>query len=96
MQALNHSNVIRLRFYNTQNFTIGMEIFLDSDGHPYTLESVLFEPEGDTVSKNRYPLAKQIVAGMAYLHKHKRVHNDLKPSNVLVHILLKYHFQLLS
>ena len=77
-----HKNIVRSLYTFVQNESrfILME-FLEAR----TLQSIVDDELNETIDpKRRIKFAKQICAGLAYAHRKKIAHLDLKPLNILV------------
>lgn len=74
---LNHTNILK-----PFNFDL-------SEGHPYiVLPYCQRGSAGALIGKMRedelWNFAEQVASGLAYLHRHSIIHQDIKPANVLI------------
>lgn len=80
LQGLKHENVVRLHEMMLSKHSIYMVFeYLQHD-----LNGILAQPSITFSPANIKSLAAQLLAGLAYLHKHRILHRDLKCSNLLL------------
>lgn len=81
LQGLRHENVVRLHEMLLSKNSIYMVFeYLEHD-----LNGILSQPSARFTPAHLKSLAKQLLAGLAYLHRHSILHRDLKGSNLLLH-----------
>ncbi|MCO5613898.1 hypothetical protein L7F22_068177 [Adiantum nelumboides] len=80
LQGLKHENVVRLHEMMLSKHSIYMVFeYLQHD-----LNGVLAQPSITFSPAHIKSLAAQLLSGLAYLHKHRILHRDLKCSNLLL------------
>lgn len=80
LKKLNHPNIVKLKEVIRENDELFFVFeFLDKNVYELTKEQKKFLPEA-SIRKYSY----QIVAGLAYMHKHGFFHRDMKPENLLI------------
>lgn len=80
LKKLNHPNIVKLKEVIRENDELFFVFeFLDKNIYELTKEQKSFLPEA-SIRKYTY----QIVAGLAYMHKHGFFHRDMKPENLLL------------
>lgn len=80
LKKLNHPNIVKLKEVIRENDELFFVFeFLDKNIYELTKEQKKFLPEA-SIRKYTY----QIVAGLAYMHKHGFFHRDMKPENLLL------------
>ena len=81
LKELNHVNIVKLLdvIHSTNKITLVIE-FIDRD-----LTKIIDATLGEGLPEAKVKsYMYQILKGMAYIHKHKILHRDLKPQNILV------------
>ena len=86
--SLRHENVVRLRGYSLRPAALIFEYCVIDCGstmvHNLKELITLFNDNDYHCFEERLNYVMQIVEGLQYLHQHKTVHRDMKPSNILV------------
>lgn len=79
LKSINHENIVKYidSFENSKNIYLIMELCNDGNLESFILHNQLSE-------KDIISLFKQIISGFIYLHNHKILHRDVKPSNLLL------------
>ena len=87
MKGLNHPSVLKFVGYSPVNFENQRKPTIVTE---YAWNGSLQDVIDNATSHNKFDDTKRLIAifgiaaGMAYLHKHSILHNDLKPSNILL------------
>lgn len=77
---LRHPCIVRIFGFNNGDETHPPSIVISHE--PKSLESAIKDGELDESLKNR--ITVELVLGMRYIHEHKFMHRNLKPSNILL------------
>lgn len=77
--SLDHPNVVKCNAVSVDNWTLSMDLY-DYTLHKYARRHKISPKEATQI-------AKQLVAGLAYIHRRGFIHADLKPDNVLIKLL---------
>ena len=84
MRGLRHKNILRLYEVlddpSVNKVYLIMELANGGDLHNFLQRDSKISFLGDTL---RF-VARQMIEGIFYLHQNNHVHNDLKPSNILI------------
>ena len=81
-QSSIHANV--LNYYEFFNYD--RSLWIVSEYFPFTLSDLLVERAGIIHEKHMAYICKQVLAGLAFLHRQERIHRDLKSNNVLINL----------
>ncbi len=73
---LNHANIIQVIDFSDQHLTLFMEYI---EGQ--SLEDVL-AAKGDLSLEESLRIVSEVLAGLAYAHRHSIIHRDIKPGNI--------------
>ena len=87
MQKLNHPSILKFIGYSPVNFKNDKDPTIITEyAENGSLQNIIDKAPNKIImnSTRRLIIIYGIVAGMAYLHEHSILHNDLKPSNVLL------------
>lgn len=80
LKKLNHPNIVKLKEVIRENDELFFVFeFLERNVYEMTKERKKFLPE-DSIRKYMY----QMIAALAYMHKHGFFHRDMKPENLLI------------
>jgi hypothetical protein len=80
--SLNHENLVKIEGYAAEDQTFKLLLQYVDGG---TIRSLYHQYcQGSLSEKLTGHLAKQLLAGIAYMHEHSICHRDLKGSNILV------------
>lgn len=82
LAALNHENIVKfqnLHIDDEGNIFLVMEY---ADG--YSLNNYIKTISGLIVEDRICPIFEPILDGIGYAHKHKIIHKDIKPSNIMI------------
>ncbi|MBJ7554764.1 serine/threonine-protein kinase [Marinomonas spartinae] len=81
-QPLSHPNIIKVFTTGTEN-NIHYIVMEWVNGE--TLEQLIKRNKPTGIKfKTAYPIIKQLISALDYAHKHGVIHNDLKPSNIII------------
>lgn len=81
---LNHDNVVRLEYADVVNFGSGKLVVIAMDLHENGSALSLLNSAGFIPAPKAVQAMIDVLRGLEYLHERNLLHNDIKPSNILL------------